>query len=541
MDIPTTPIPKAPQIPSAPITPQPLPAIPPIISRPTTPLSPLPIAPPSPNPTNTPMSAPPVKPPLPLIAFSSPIIPQPQKPQVPTPKLATPQIPSAPIAPLSIPDTQPIDLSAMDFSENQETLKYSIHTMAQDLERAQKEDVLPDSAIKSPTAPPPPPALPIVPTRKIATAPTISTSSTDRLQVPPFIRADTKPAMPIKPATMPTLKQGVSLESPPSTLKAYLMPTLKPSPMPTKTISPVPTFMPTITAPQTPTLKPLAPIARPSAIPPPIKKLSRLSFPQLNLAIGILGVVIVLLGSVGFSYWWFFVREAPIKPVIEEPAKPQEPITPLEPTKPIEILEPTTPPTIVFTDSDIVIETDIKIASPEMLPSLISKISLSSREKLENKNLGRILIKYTTKTEKSYLTFQEVIDLLQIKIPNNIIQNAQNGEILAYEQNGTIRYGLAIKIMGDSLSMLNYMNFWENTAIDDIKNLYIENLPVILENSVFKDNFHESFVKSYINLPDTETSLDWAISNEKQILIIATSKDMTYKIMDSFSTVNSLP
>lgn len=392
--------------------------------------------------------------------------------------------------------------------------------MAQDLERARKEDVLPDSAIKSPTVPPPPPPVsPIIPTRKIVTAPTIISTPSIISQIPSAPIAPAIPTKPIEPA-MPTLKREVSPE-PPFTPKAAV-PALKPSPMP---------------------IPPTAPIARPEIAFPPIKKSSRLSFPQLNLIIGILAVVIILSGSIGFSYWWFFVRETPIEPVAEEPIEPITEEKPAEPVaeKPIEIPEPTAPSNIVIVDSDIVIEIDNKIASPETLSSLIPKISLSSREILKDKNLGRILIKYSAETEKSYLTFQETIDLLQIKIPNTLLQNSQNGEILTYSQNGIIRYGFAIKITGDSLSALDYMNSWEKTIIDDIKNLYIENLPIITEDSIFKDNFYESFVKSYINLPDTETSLDWAVSNEKKILIIATSKDMAYKIMDAISSANLLP
>lgn len=383
--------------------------------------------------------------------------------------------------PISSPE-QEIDL-AKELAGPQ-TPKYTIRTMAQDLERARKEGVIPVAATKAPPAPPaikptPPPISAPVP--KVATPP---------------IPALATPKVPIAQAPVPSIIPPRTLEMPPA-----------------------PPISTAITTP------PAIPI-RPSVIPPPAKKLSRISFAQLNLIISVIAVAIILIGSIGFSYWWFFVRVAPIEPVVQQP--------PIEEEKPEEKLPPTEPilpQGILVTDQDIIIETSVKTASTETLSSLMSQISASAKS-LGDKKLARILIKYSSETEKQYLSFIESLSLLQLTIPETLNQNITNGELLAYNQNGEIRYGFSAKI-SDGLKTLDAMNVWKETILTDLKNIYIDTSSTKPEGATFRDNFYESFVKSFINLSAANTSLDWGVSDEKKLLIVATSKDMIYEAMNS--------
>lgn len=332
--------------------------------------------------------------------------------------------------------------------------KYTIRTMAQDLERARKEGVSPVAATK---APPPPPMR--------SATPKITGVST-----------------PIKEAPMPP------------TVKVPIMP------------------------PSIPT--------RPSVVAPPAKKPSRISFAQLNLLIGIIAVAIILIGSIGFSYWWFFVRVAPIEPITMQPPieeeKPEEKLPP-------QIAEPELPQSILSTDQDTIIDISTKIPSAETEFLLESQISASAKT-LSDKKLARILTKYQAETEKSYLAFQDVASLLQFTVPDTIAEQISSGEFLAYSQNGEIRYGFAAKIV-NSAKTLEEAGKWEKTMADDLKNIYIDKTPIKPENAEFKDFSNENFIVRYLNLPTPDISMTWGISDTEKIFVVATSKDMMYKII----------
>lgn len=401
-----------------------------------------------------------------------------------------------------------------------ETIKYSIRTMAQDLERARKEG-LPSVAasIKPPTIPPPPPpkvsvpkpatpAAPIPPKPPVITPPAIKPIAETPAKAPIMPVAPAAPAVRREPVSTPVSPPSI----PPPTIKREIPPPaeLPVMPKPSITTAIPPSAIPTP-----------SPIKKP-AILPAAKKFLLPSLPQLNILIGIAAVVIILFGSVGFSYWWFFIKQAPIiKP------QPTEQIPPVEKT-PV-AAEPNLPEKISQTDMDIIIGISTKTPSPETTSSLLDQIS-SSTKKLSDKQLGRILIKYSTQTEKSYLPLSESLALLQIKIPDNINSNIKNGELLAYNQNGQFRYGFTAAI-SSTLSMIDAMKIWEKTIIDDLNNLFISSSPVKPNNPVFQDDFQDNFIIRYLNLPTSTLSMAWAESNEKQIFIVTTSKDMMYKII----------
>lgn len=455
---------------------------------PAPPLPPKPVAPPVPD-LQTPRSTPilpaeetpePIV--APVISRSTPLaeglnaknpasapLPSPSLPPTPPSPAKQTAIPSAPIIPPppAIPKTppQPID-SKIDLKEElaPKTLKYSIRTMAQDLERAKKEGVSPEFAAKMPTMPPPPPLRAVAP-REAAKAPA--------------------------PAA-PTVKvAGVS-----------------------------PAFTPPPSAPFA------MPSARPGVMPPPAQKPSRISFAHLNLIIVIVSVVIIFIGSLGFSYWWFFMREAPITPIVEQPPIIEEPKKELPP--PI-VKEPSLPEKIILTDQDIIIEISEKSPSKTSTSSLFSQISESAKI-LSDKKLARVLFKYSTETEKQYLSFTESLAMLDMTAPNSFIGNIIGGEILAYNQNGEMRYGLAAQIV-NAVKMIDIMKDWENTVIDDLKNIYIEKTPAKPESMAFKDFSYESFISRYLSLPTPDISMTWGVSDAEKIFVIATSKDMMYKII----------
>lgn len=371
-----------------------------------------------------------------------------------------PKIPSPPTIPKT-PSTQSAnDIINLNEELAPKTLKYSIRTMAQDLERAKKEGISPEFAAKIPTMPPPPPL---------------------RVTTP---RETIKAPFPIAP-TIKTVEVSPALTPLPST--PFAMPS-----------------------------------ARPGVIPPPTQKPSRISFAHLNLIVIIASVVIVFIGSLGFSYWWFFVREAPITPIVEQPPIEEELPPPV-------VEEPTLPEKIVLTDQDIIIDISEKSPSKTLTASLFSQISESAKI-LDDKKLARVLIKYSSETEKYYLSFTESLAILDMSTPDSFIENMLGGEILAYNQNSETRYGFAAKIV-NAVRMIDIMKDWENTVIDDLKNIYIEKTPVKPEGATFKDFSYESFISRYLSLPTPDISMTWGVSDTEKIFVITTSKDMLYKII----------
>lgn len=438
----------------------------------------------------------------------------------------------------------PINLSEKDVTDiGTETIKYSIRTMAQDLERAKKEGAsLTAAGIKTPTIPPPPPpkifppkpVAPIAPTAPkppAITPPTIKPISEAPLKVSPLPTATQGPVatpIPTPAIPAPTIKKEITTPTPASIVPPTITrePATAPIPAPMlKREIPPPAGLPITPKPSITTAIP--PSAIPRSFPPtrpatvPSTKKSLLpSLPQLNLLAGIVAVAVILLGSIGLSYWWFFVRQVPEEqPITEQPTE----------NIPVVITEPIIPEKISHTDADIIIEVSTKIPSSEMAASLKGQIS-SSVKQLGNRQLGRILIKHSTDTEKSYLSLAESLALLQITIPANINDNIQKGELLAYNQSSQYRYGFATTI-SNTLSIIDSMKTWEQTILLDLNNLFIDSSPVKPANSVFQDDYQNSFIIRYLNLPTSTLSIAWAESGTKQIFIVATSKDMAYKII----------
>lgn len=413
----------------------------------------------------------------------------PPAPPVATPKNTPPVYqsinPTPPKAPAPIPSviTVPPKPTAIKSESEKvieletEIVKYSIRTMAQDLERAKKEGV---SVIKSPTTPPPPPTHKTTPST--ITPPTPVAPPTPKL-VPPISPAIQTPA--------PELVVKRQFFIPPT-------PTIEKTP-PASIIPPTP-YVATIT-----------------------KKPSRLSFPHLNIIIGIVAAIVLLVGSVGFSYWWFLVKEqAPTPPIATPEPKPELPVAPTEP----EI-----PKHLISVDQDIVVEINTQVPAPETTSLIFSKLS-SETASLGNKKLGRVLLKYSSSTERKFLSFKDSLSMLGVLTPAELSTELSDGEILAFRQDGKIRYGFAAKT-SNSLKTLDTMNAWEDTMISDLSNLFVGTTTTKPETGTFKDNFYESFVKSYYNFVEPDTSIDWGVSDDKGILVLATSRDMIYKIADS--------
>lgn len=300
---------------------------------------------------------------------------------------------------------------------------------------------------------------------------------------------------------------------------------------------------PTIPTPSTPipTPKPLAseirPIPKPLGVPMPEKKLEIYIPPvksKLPLIAASAAVVILLAAGGGFGYWWFYVKapstpteiptpEAPEvvpPPTIETPEQPIEQPSVVEIPEIKEIPEPQSPTSVIITDQTMV-------TTIESLDSL----ELSKNLKADTSGIigeGTItqhFVKLSNQSDKRFLKTNEILNLLNISIPETIWQQTSNANLISYKLNNSLRYGIVIKISAKD-PVMALMKNWEPNIVNDIKQLFMGEPITIPEDSKFVGNTYLDFDKRYLNLMSTETSIDYAVSNK--YLIIATSKDMMF-------------
>lgn len=292
-------------------------------------------------------------------------------------------------------------------------------------------------------------------------------------------------------------------------------------------------------------------------------------------------VLLLLIGGGAAGYWWFFMRTPQSEVVVQIPEKPAptpqpiipEPIpTPAPQPEPLPIPEPipapqpveeiaTTTPAIepVATTTPPIVEPVVvpvptpvvppapieQIAAPEAALALDHTITITlsqinkaeAIEKLTAENAkitdGTTTIRYiftlATPTGQTYLSSADVAGMLGITPPQSITSLATRTDLIGYKNAGTVRYGLASAI-SNKTAVKSAALAWEKTMLTDLTGLYIEKMYENPETSVFSTNTYLTFYKRYLNMPQPETSLDWATSNTH--FIIATSKDMIFAILD---------
>ncbi|MEK7520372.1 MAG: hypothetical protein AAB581_04000 [Patescibacteria group bacterium] len=279
-------------------------------------------------------------------------------------------------------------------------------------------------------------------------------------------------------------------------------------------------------------------------------------------------VLIALVGAGAAGYWWFFIRSEPApvvqeipqppvpeppiipKPIVEpvpepepipapiptpEPAPEPEPAPPIpvpEPTPepepipppaPPEIPEPVVPDAIVALDKTVIISTDIKA------DTIASAIQEENKKIIEQTVTIRYLIKLSTDTEKRFLDGKEVVQMLGLHVPTSFWNTIDRLEVVGYKNAGTFRYGF-IAQSKDKAAMQSLAASWEPTMVDDLTTLYINKQYVKPAQMAFSENTYLDFSKRYINMPQPDVSLDYAVSNA--YFIVATSKAMIYALLD---------
>src|SRR3989344_8413784 len=408
-----------------------------------------------------------------------------------------------------------------------------IRTMQEDLERA-KEHVLPDLPLATPP-------LPQQPSRP--ETPVISEESPAPIELP-IVGEETKPeavppAPPDPPQTPPlpqateSLPEEISAED---ILSAVTEPPQQKE-TPTTGFSPEErlsysqeesdkkTVAPSV--PELPVLTPEEMLSFGEEALPQAKTGGRFSgiaqkLPMKMVAIG-LGVLLVMggLGIVGYSF--FFAGG-------EEPPQP-EPTAPTQPpiTGPIGSPEEPPVPEAVLTVQD----TTPLIANDQRALSSTARRVYGLQ--VPDRAVHRALVKLDTSTEKRYLSVSEIMEQLGAPLAPNLARYLVESEstFFVYSENGTVRIGFAV---GTSVAaaLRAELSSWEANAEQELASaLEALGRSESAATPRFQDNTHNGTPIRFLNFPDPNLTIDYAVVESKNLFILTTSRGSMSAAIDA--------
>lgn len=283
-------------------------------------------------------------------------------------------------------------------------------------------------------------------------------------------------------------------------------------------------------------------------------------------------VLVLLIAGGAAGYWWFFMRTPQSEVVVQipeqKPAPVPEPIVPQPVPEPVPVPEPTpqpieepatttpatepvatstpaaaepiTPPPapVVQTPApDAVLALDrtvtITLSQPDKKEAL-EKIAVENAQITDGTATIRYVFVLPAPTGQHYLSGAETAQLLGLAVPEGLWPLAQRTDLVGYKNAGTMRYGLASAITNKT-RVKSAALAWEKTMLDNLASLYMEKAYEKPAHPVFATNTYLSFYKRYLNMPQPDVSLDWAVSNN--FFIVATSKDMVYAVLNKAAQV----
>jgi len=253
---------------------------------------------------------------------------------------------------------------------------------------------------------------------------------------------------------------------------------------------------------------------------------------------GLIAILIVI-GTGGFFYWWNYLKsvtpivvthfecqdnqciiiegdgdskcqiDAECQPIIQELLIPDS-LIPVNETKTIELI----------------------VGQENLLPG---QLSLIIDEGQASSTINRILVKSVDQEEEKYIDLNTLILALNINIPENILSAITDDYTLfLYRQEEGNRLGIVIK-MGESDTLVQDLNNWEDTMIDDLDQLFlIEDIPDT-HSEEFQDKIYKDVYIRYMNFPMPILSLDYGIIAGN--LVITTSREAMFNAIDTLLRV----
>jgi len=249
-------------------------------------------------------------------------------------------------------------------------------------------------------------------------------------------------------------------------------------------------------------------------------------------------IVILVLGGIGgFIYWWKYLRVSPthyecrnykcvlIEGEGENKCISDENCAPKEPKIPNSLIGVDRIKTII-----------IKKGNEDLLLDRLKKVI----EEISSGKITRILVKLVD-GEIKYLNLDELAAYLGINIPSEVKYCfGDQFTFFIYLQKDSFakRTGLVIEIKDKDL-LQTLLKDWEKNLIEDIKPIFLDEKIGQPATEEFQDNVYRDVSIRYINLPNPDLTIDYAIVYDK--LIITTSKDSMYYILDTQIKANPAP
>ncbi|MFH1461213.1 MAG: hypothetical protein ABIF84_02225 [Patescibacteria group bacterium] len=255
-------------------------------------------------------------------------------------------------------------------------------------------------------------------------------------------------------------------------------------------------------------------------------------------------IIILIIGGLGgFFYWWNYSRVAPITShfecqdnqclIIEGTGEDQCQID--QDCQPIEIPEPNVPAALIPISQAKTIE--LTEGEENLLLEKIKELIINQEQ--ATSTIDHLLVKLTSSTEKKYLDLDNLLTNSNLSLPDNIRQSilasdipGENYTLFSYNQAQGNRLGLVINVLA-SETLIEDLKAWEQTMINDLKPLLLKDqvpAPATLE---FQDNLYQETDVRYLNFPDPDLSIDYAVVDNK--LIITTSRESMYAVINALS------
>ena len=251
--------------------------------------------------------------------------------------------------------------------------------------------------------------------------------------------------------------------------------------------------------------------------------------------------ILILGGAGGFLYWWNYLRVV-VPPIAVTHYQCQdfqcvsvkgEGVDQCQTKQDCQPAEPEIPQSLIPVSGTEIIEVEEK--HKELF---INELELILAKDGEENILNNILVKTSSSTEKIYISLGDFNFISGINLPENIIQSAAVDEVgganytfFLYNQAEGKRLGFVLKI-AEGVDLGWELKEWEANALEDINALFV-NLDAqapLATVEEFQDNIYNGIAIRYLNFPNPDLSVDYAVVGDK--LIVATSRESMYAVID---------
>ena len=258
----------------------------------------------------------------------------------------------------------------------------------------------------------------------------------------------------------------------------------------------------------------------------------------------LVGIVVVFVAGIigGFFYWWNYMRTV-IPPVVITHYQCQnfqcisiegEGDDQCQTEQDCQPAEPEIPQSLIPVDGTETIE--IELRHEDMF---IWELGLILAREQEENILNNILVKISNRAEREYISLSDFISISGLDLPENIIQSAveddlggMNYSFFSYNQIEGKRLGLIIKI-AEGVDLSADLKEWEVSVLECVDEffIYLKDRILLANTEEFQDNVYNNIAIRYLNFPNPDLSIDYAIVGNK--LIIATSRESMYAVIDA--------